>query len=128
MKQSSNQSIAINHYGKNVISIKVKLMATIEKEESGMYCVRCPALGVASQGMNVPEAKKNIAEAVELFIESCFERGILHEVLKEQGFQLMQQSARKKPRKSSLKINAGAKLFDIPAEFPVAQWPMGAIA
>ena len=43
-------------------------MTTIEKEESGMYCVRCPALGVASQGMSIREAKKNITEAVELFI------------------------------------------------------------
>ena len=125
MKQSAKQSIAINHHGKNVISIKVKLMATIEKEESGIYCVQCPALGVASQGMNTREAKKNIVEAVELFIESCFERGVLNEVLEKQGFQPMQRQPVRKPH---LRINAGVKLFDIPAEIPVAQGPIMAFS
>ena len=123
MKQSANQSIAINHYGKNVISMKVKLMATIEKEESGIYCVQCPALGVASQGMNVPEAKKNIVEAVELFIESCLERGVLNEVLENHGFQSAQrQSVRKLPSKPNLKN------FFISAEVPVAQGPIMAFS
>ena len=75
MKQSSHPSIAISQ-GKNVISMKVNLMTTIEKEESGIYCAWCPALGVASQGMSIREAKKNITEAVELFIESCLERKV----------------------------------------------------
>ena len=127
MKQSSHPSIAISQ-GKNVISMKVNLMTTIEKEESGMYCVRCPALGVASQGMSIREAKKNITEAVELFIESCLGRGVLDEVLEKQGFQFMQRPMRKKPRKLRMKINAGAKLFDIPAEIPVAQGPIMALS
>lgn len=35
------------------------------------------ALGVASQGESIEEAKKNIVEAVELFLESARDLGIL---------------------------------------------------
>ena len=40
----------------------------------------------------------------------------------------MQRPMRKKLRKLRMKINAGAKLFDIPAEIPVAQGPIMAFS
>ena len=46
----------------------------------------CPILDVHSQGKSEEEAVKNLTEALSLFFLSCFERGILDEVLKESGF------------------------------------------
>ena len=42
--------------------------AVIEKEDD-MYTALCPELDVASQGNTVEEAKLNLQEAIELFIE-----------------------------------------------------------
>ncbi len=43
--------------------------AVITKEEN-WYVALCIELGVASQGKTVEDAKKNLKEAVELYIES----------------------------------------------------------
>lgn len=42
--------------------------ALIEREGEG-YVALCPELDVASQGDSVEEAKRNLVEAVELFLE-----------------------------------------------------------
>jgi predicted RNase H-like HicB family nuclease len=41
----------------------------IEKEND-WYVVHCVELGIASQGKTIDEAKTNIREAIELYIES----------------------------------------------------------
>ena len=38
-----------------------------------MYVALCPELDIASQGETVEEAKKNLTEAVELFLEDASE-------------------------------------------------------
>ena len=45
-----------------------KFTAIIEKEEGG-YVSLCPELDIASQGDTVEEAKSNLTEAIELFLE-----------------------------------------------------------
>ena len=42
--------------------------AIIEREGSGFVAL-CPELDIASQGDTVEEAKSNLAEAIELFLE-----------------------------------------------------------
>lgn len=42
--------------------------AIIEREADG-YVALCPELDIASQGDTVEEARKNLAEAIELFFE-----------------------------------------------------------
>ncbi|NBC30064.1 MAG: type II toxin-antitoxin system HicB family antitoxin [Spirochaetes bacterium] len=49
---------------------KRMLTAIIEREED-MYVALCPELDVASQGSSVEEARTNLREAVELFLESA---------------------------------------------------------
>ncbi|HEX8815018.1 MAG TPA: type II toxin-antitoxin system HicB family antitoxin [Terriglobales bacterium] len=44
--------------------------AVIEREGNG-YVALCPELDVASQGNTIEEARKNLREAVELFLESA---------------------------------------------------------
>ena len=46
----------------------------IEKE-GGLYSALCLELDVASQGETIEEAKRNIREAVELYLESVVEAG-----------------------------------------------------
>ena len=43
--------------------------AVITKEEQ-FYVARCPELNVTSQGVTFEEAKANLSEAIEVYIES----------------------------------------------------------
>ncbi|MBM4059689.1 MAG: type II toxin-antitoxin system HicB family antitoxin [Planctomycetes bacterium] len=44
--------------------------AVIEREDD-MFVALCPELDVASQGVTVEEARRNLVEAIELFFESA---------------------------------------------------------
>lgn len=46
----------------------MKLTAIIKQERIG-YVALCPELDIASQGNDIPEARNNLREAVELFLE-----------------------------------------------------------
>ncbi|HLC32004.1 MAG TPA: type II toxin-antitoxin system HicB family antitoxin [Candidatus Nanoarchaeia archaeon] len=49
----------------------VDIVMTKEKLSDGsdIFVVRCPPLGIATQGKNVEEARYNIQEAIELYLE-----------------------------------------------------------
>lgn len=47
---------------------KRNFTAIIEKEDK-MYVALCPELDIASQGDSVEEARQNLKEAIELFLE-----------------------------------------------------------
>ncbi len=62
-----------------------QLTAIIEREDDG-YVALCPELDVASQGTTVSEARDNLKEALELFLETASDTEIkqrLHEELKQ---------------------------------------------
>ena len=44
--------------------------AIIEREDDG-FVATCPELDVASQGDSVSEARENLREAIELFLETA---------------------------------------------------------
>jgi predicted RNase H-like HicB family nuclease len=44
--------------------------AIIEREDDG-YVAHCPELDVASQGETVADARSNLREAIELFLETA---------------------------------------------------------
>mgnify|MGYP001563493058 FL=1 len=54
----------------------IDIVINKEKLSNGsiIYVVHCPSLGIASQGKNIEEAKKNIKEAIELYLEEQPER------------------------------------------------------
>jgi predicted RNase H-like HicB family nuclease len=52
-----------------------QLTAIIEKENN-LFVSLCPELDIASQGLSVEEAKKNLKEALELFFETASEEEI----------------------------------------------------
>ena len=61
--------------------------AFIREEAEGGYSVLWPEFDVVSQGETIEEAKKNIVEAVELYLGSAKELGILEEILEDAGIE-----------------------------------------
>lgn len=56
---------------------KMKFLATLEKDEDGIWIAECPSIpGCISQGNNRVEALKNIREAIELCLEVRSELGM----------------------------------------------------
>ncbi|MEK9135416.1 MAG: type II toxin-antitoxin system HicB family antitoxin [Patescibacteria group bacterium] len=55
-------------------------------KEGKMHVSYCPELDVSSCGKTVKEAKENLLEAVEIFLEETKKMGTLKEILKESGF------------------------------------------
>lgn len=79
------------------ITLTAKLPIQIEKKAK-WFIASCPALDVASQGETRETAKKNIAEALTMFLRSCMERGTLDSVLRECGFKsVMEQGQEVEP-------------------------------
>ena len=68
--------------------MRIIFNALIREEVEGGYSVLCPELGVVSQGETIEEVKENIVEAVELYLESAKDLGILEEILEEAGVDL----------------------------------------
>ena len=46
-----------------------QLFTAIIEREDDMYVATCPELDIASQGDSVEEARDNLIEAIELFLE-----------------------------------------------------------
>lgn len=57
----------------------------IRKEKKG-YSSFCPEFEVASSGDTVEDAKMNLTEAVELYLENAKNLGMLKNILEEGGF------------------------------------------
>ena len=56
------------------------------KQEGELFVAHCAALDVTSQGPSEQKALSNLVEALQLFIETCYEMGTIDQVLKEHGF------------------------------------------
>ncbi len=57
-------------------------------KEGRMYTSYCPELDVASCGKTVNEARKNLREAIEIFIDETYKMGTLKDLLEEAGYDL----------------------------------------
>ena len=64
---------------------KELVLTVIIKKENGKYSSWCPELDVASQGDTVEEARQNLQEAVELYVETMVEDGELSQLLDKVG-------------------------------------------
>lgn len=64
---------------------QILLSIAIKEEPEGGYSAVCTEVDVASQGETIDEALKNIKEAVELYLESAEELGMMDEVLERLG-------------------------------------------
>lgn len=69
----------------NKIINKIDFTSQIWKEDN-MFVSYNPELKVSSCGNTIAKAKKNLKQAVELFIETTEKMGTLNEILEESGF------------------------------------------
>jgi len=99
--------------GRAVININLPF---VMKKKANVWVSSCPALDVVSQGKSEVEAKKNLEEALKLFLEVCLERGTLEAVMKECGFSLITRKIRSK--KASGDVISVPLPFDIKGNSP----------
>lgn len=57
-------------------------------QEGDMYTAYCPELDMATCGPTVEEARRNLREVIEIFIEETAQMGTLQELLAEAGYSL----------------------------------------
>jgi predicted RNase H-like HicB family nuclease len=67
------------------IALDVRLRGFVRRSGKKWIAV-CPSINVASQGNSQLEARSSLQEAVELWFESCVERGTLEDALRECNF------------------------------------------
>lgn len=68
------------------MNLELRGVPIVFLEEGDTIIAHCVPLDVSSCGHTVEEARRNIQEALELFLETCEDIGTLDEVLEESGF------------------------------------------
>jgi predicted RNase H-like HicB family nuclease len=69
----------------SVITLTLRLeIAT--RRDGDQWLAWCRPLDVLSQGKSKKEAMASLKEAIELWFESCIQRGVLDDALREVGF------------------------------------------
>jgi predicted RNase H-like HicB family nuclease len=107
---------AMRNLGKAIMKTSVTWMVKLPfmlRREGDIVVSCCPVLDVWSQGETEPKAKANLVEAVRLFLEDCFERGVLDKVLRDSGF----SPVKKRPRIRAL---ASAREIQVPLPFVIS--------
>ena len=99
-------------------------------EEDGQFVAYCEPLDLASQGDTPEQARSRLGEAVRLFIDSCFERGTLEQVLSERQFtlQLASNPAREPVRQSQRHQAVSYDTVDLPIPLEIGHGPQVAQA
>jgi hypothetical protein len=72
----------------DTVEISVRLRCFLRRLPRRRWSAGCPSLNVYSQGSSKEDAKRCLREAIELWLESCLERGTLDEALRESGFRI----------------------------------------
>jgi predicted RNase H-like HicB family nuclease len=90
------------------IALEINLQAYVRREKARRWIATCPHIGVVTQGDSSSDAKRCLQEAVELWFESCIERGVLDQALREANFRPSVSSLSRKgaPRVSRTTRNA----------------------
>jgi len=71
-------------------TVEFEFHLPVAVEKKGKWFIStCPLLDVHSQGTTESKARENLIEALQLFIETCFDQGTLDQVLQEAGFRPM---------------------------------------
>jgi hypothetical protein len=68
------------------VALQVHLRAFSRRENTRRWIATCSAVAVVSQGKSDADARRCLQEAVELWFESCVERGVLDQALREANF------------------------------------------
>ena len=65
--------------------IKELVLTMVVRKERMGYAAWCPELDIASQGHTFDEARKNLKEAVEVYVETVLGDGNINELLEKLG-------------------------------------------
>ncbi len=98
-----------------ILQAQFQLFGTMKKE-NGWYIAHCPPLDITTQGRTEIEAKKNLVEASELFVVSCFERGTFEQALRELGWHVVAGHPAQ-PGDHSVEAAEGGFSFPVPVPF-----------
>lgn len=96
------------------IALEINLQAFVRRDTAERCIASCPQIGVISQGRTVREAKACLQEAIELWFESCIERGVLDRALREANFhpsltaEHIHRNARNSRRRQSTSVMGAA--------------------
>ena len=101
------------------IELEVNLGAYVRRETSRRWIATCPQIDVVTQGATCTEAKACLQEAVELWFESCIERGVLDQALRETNFRpSLLAAAGRSSRGRSRKTDILGEAFTIHLKIP----------
>ena len=98
------------------VTARVQVEFTVPAEvrqEGACFVAGCQPLDVFSQGETEESALVNLAEALQLFIESCYERGTLEQVLKDCGF---------RPEGNSASFKESGRMVRVPLPLVAQAW------
>jgi predicted RNase H-like HicB family nuclease len=88
------------------------------KKQKGWFIAHCPPLDLTTQGRTEEEAKKNLIDAAELFVVSCFERGTFEQALRELGWHVVAGQTVPLQRKRAQDRNGDVSFrFPVPVPF-----------
>jgi predicted RNase H-like HicB family nuclease len=101
---------------REIVQAQFQLFGVVKKR-NGWYIAHCPPLDITTQGRTEAEAKKNLIEASELFVVSCFERGTFEQALRELGWRVVAGQPVPKKREHSETPRNGGFRFPVPVPF-----------
>jgi predicted RNase H-like HicB family nuclease len=99
-----------------LVQAEFKFFGVIKKED-GWYIAHCPPLDLTTQGRTQSEAKKNLIEASQLFVVSCFERGTFEQAMRELGWQVVAGAAVQRGKAPPPVLPRGGFRFPVPIPF-----------
>lgn len=100
------------------VTITFKLLVKTTKKKDH-YVAACPTLDVVSQGDTAETARDSLKEALRAFLGSCYERGVLEDVLKECGMILEKEGTLSELPPARLRRNY--QHIDVPIPLIMAQ-------
>ena len=86
----SSRSSVLSHGENSQITFRIEIPFEIEEKE-GWHIASCKKLDVFSQGKTEEKSVQNLVETLELFLTSCYDRGVLDNVLIDCGFKKVDQ-------------------------------------
>src|SRR5436305_8512237 len=107
------------------IALNVHLQAFVRRDTPTRWIATCPLVGVSSQGKTAVDARRCLQEAIELWFESCVERGVLDQALREANFRPSHSRGEgASPRqKGTARQNVLGNPFDIRLTIPAYEAP-----
>lgn len=101
------------------ISLDVRLQAFVRRDKPRRWIATCPMVGVASQGKTADDARRCLQEAIELWFESCVERGVLEQALREANFRPSdRRNAAEPPKRKQRAMSILGESFEVHLTIP----------